>query len=212
MAANDLLSYIKAAREQDVSDQDIKTTLVKSGWSENEVDQAFSSNKGQSINLPTPPVPHFGMWIGFQYVMLFTSLYISALAFAGLAHYMVNQIIPDTLNKPGIFGNANEQLLRVYLAALIVAFPIFSFLFILLKKQELSKPVVKNLIGRKQLIYITLTGTFIIMIIDLIKTIYDLLNGEVTQRSFANFVVTILIAGIIFIYYLFEVREDRKQS
>lgn len=212
MVSSDLIEYIKTAKSQNLSDEQIKETLVRGGWSEVEVMEALRPSESSQVHLPPPPVPHFGMWVGFQYVLLFISLYISSLAFAGLVHYFINQMIPDALDKAKYSYLTQDYLLRWYLAALIVAFPIFAFLFIFLKKQELQKPVVKNIRARKQLIYITLTITFLIMIFDLVKTIYDLLGGEVTPRSLANFVATIIISGSIFTYYLFQVKEDRKRD
>lgn len=210
MASSDLDNYIKTAKGQGIPDDKIKETLVKSGWSEVEVDEALSIKDSTGEHLPPPPVPHFGMWVAFQYVILFVSLYISSLAFAGVAHYTVNKLIPDTLERATYYFSENDYLLRWYLASLIVAFPIFAAMFLILKRQTINKPMIKNIRARKQLIYITLTVTFLIMVIDLIKTIYDFLNGAVTTRSLANFVVTVIISGSIFLYFLFEVREDRK--
>ena len=206
----ELEKYIKAAKEKGISEEIIKSQLIKTGWPEHEVTEALSPQAQNSVNLPPPPVPQFGMWIAFQYVILFITLYASATSLGGILHDAVDRYIPDLLSKTYTLPGFNDTLLKIYLAAIIVTFPVFAILFVTLKKQVLEKPAVRNLRARKQLIYITLVGTFIIMVIHLISTIYGFLNGSATIRSLAHFGVTVLIAGSIFLYFLNEVREDRK--
>lgn len=212
MPNSDLEKYVENARNNGAGDAEIKESLIKAGWAEKDVDLTLVPKASDSSKLPLPPVPHFGMWVGFQYIILFITLYISSLSFAGVVHYAIDRWIPDALEKNRYFNAFSDETLRWYLAALIVAFPIYAFLFLFLKKQELAKPAVKNIRARKQLIYITLIVTFLIMIGDLIKTIYDLLSGQVTARSISNFAATVVISGTIFAYYLLQVKEDRKQS
>lgn len=212
MANPELEKYVKSAREQKVPDEQIRMQLVQSGWAEAEVIEAMVPSSLSVPTLPPPPVPHFGMWVAFQYIILFISLYMSATSFAGILHYAVSKLIPDALDKTSYLGSFYDNyLIRGYLAALIVAFPIFAFLYLLLKKQVLATPAIRNLRARKQLIYITLVGTFLIMFYDVIRTVYDLLSGAVTARSIANFFITVLVAGSIFIYFILEVKGDRKR-
>lgn len=207
----ELDKYIVSSREQKVPDSDIKAQLIKSGWGEAEVDKGLAVSPAGDF-LPPPPVPRFGMWVAFQYIILFISLYISATSFAGILHQIVNDKITDSLDNIGYSYAAtfNDSLVRVYIAALIVAFPIFLVLFLILKRQVLQKPIVKSLKARKVLIYLTLVGTFLIMLGHLIMEIYGLLSGTTTTRSLAHLGVTLLVAGSIFIYFIFEVKEDRK--
>ena len=209
----DLEKYIISAKEQKVPDQEIKTQLVKSGWSESDVNEALAPKPTNNVNLPPPPVPHFGMWVTFQYVILFISLYVSATALGGILHNAVTRFISDPLDETRYYSSGfDDFMLRGYLGAIIVAFPIFAFLFVVLKKQAIEKSGVRNLRARKILIYLTLVGTFIIMIGHLIGTVYGFLGGSVTTRSLAHLGVTFLVAGSIFFYLLNEVREDRKSS
>ena len=211
MASIELEKFISTAKSKNVPDDQIRSTLVKSGWSETEVNQAFSP-QSPGINLPPPPVPHFGMWVSFQYIILFICLYVSATSFGGILHAAVNDYLPDNIdNTYSGYGNYfDDFLLKGYLAGIAVTFPVFAILFLLLKHQLLIKPGVKSLRARKILIYLTLVGTFIIMISHLIMTVYGFLGGNTTLRSLAHLGVTFLVAGSIFVYLLNEVREDRK--
>lgn len=213
MAHPELTKYVANAREQKVSDNAIKDQLIKAGWPEAEVTDAISPKTSSSLLPPPPPLPQFGMWVGFQYVILFISLYVTATALGGILHEAVNQFIPDQLNDLNNYsygGSYDDFLLKCYIAGLLVGFPIFAPLFLYMKSQLAKKPGIKNLRIRKQLIYITLVLTFVIMIGHVITTIYGLLDGKASPNSFGHLGVTFLVAGSIFGYLLMEVKEDRK--
>lgn len=222
MANPDLEKYIQKSREKKVTDEETKAALVKAGWSEEEVISALATRPSVlgSSALPTPPVPRVGMWVGFLYIILFISLYVNTTAFSQMLKIIADDFIIDSLDKryysensyfsyfSHILGGSSAS--TFYLAALIVSFPIFGPLFLYLKKQQLTKPAIKNLHARKLLIYITLVGTFLIMVFDSISTVYGYLNGLATGRSLTHFAITMSVSGSIFLYYLFEVKEDRK--
>lgn len=206
-----LEQYIKVAREQKISDLDIKTQLVKTGWPDSEIDQALNPKTSPSLPMSPPPIPQFGMWVAFQYVIFFIALYVSATSLGGLVHHMVDTYIIDAVNTINRYsGGFNDFMLKGYIAALIVSFPIFAYLFLVLKRLTIKNHAVKNLKARKLLIYITMVGTFIIMLIHLISTIFNFLDGRTTMNSLAHLGVTFIIAGSIFGYLLHEIQEDRK--
>jgi len=107
------------------------------------------------------------MWVAFQYVILFISLYISFTALGFILHDAVDKYIADSAKVRNVYSIISYSLLRWNIAAIIVVYPIFATLFIVLKRQALKNPNIKNLRARKILIYITLVGTFIIMVIKL---------------------------------------------
>ncbi len=211
MSQQDLSDYIKRAREQHASDDTIRSQLLKFGWSPVEVDSALGQKEELGITLPPPPAPHIGMWISFQYVLLFIALYIAATSLGGILNLAADKNITDPLDNINYYSSTfSPNIVRGYMAALLVAYPIFAFLFLRLTSQLLSKPFLRGLRARKILIYLTLVITFIIMISHIIYILYNLLSGSVTGRSAAHLGVTLLIAGSIFGYLLQDVREDRK--
>lgn len=213
MPASSLQSYIADMHSKGATDEQIKAELLKHGWPEKDVNAAFTPIES-SVSVPPPPdVSHFGMWIGFLYIILFISLYVTATAFGGILHYAVDELIQDNLDTTYAAAQyVNQYLMQGYLACLIVGFPIFAFLFLFLKRQAVKNPSVKNLRIRKILIYLTLIGTFLIMLGHIIVTVYGLLGGTVTMRALGHLGVTLFVAGGIFIYFLQDVLGDRKQS
>lgn len=212
MPTANLQSYISEMRTKGVADEQIKAELLKHGWPEKDVNAAITPIQSSSPVPPPPDVSHFGMWIGFLYIILFIALYVTATAFGGILHYAVDELIPDKLDTVNLGYGAGQYLMQGYLACLIVGFPIFAVLFLFLKGQTLKNPAIKNLRIRKILIYLTLIGTFLIMLGHIIITVYGLLGGSVTMRAIGHLGVTLFVAGGIFIYFLQDVLGDRKQS
>lgn len=213
MPNGELTKYISSARSQNINDDTIKAKLIESGWPEKEVSAAFSPPSTSAVNMPLPPpVLHFGMWVAFQYIILFITLYIWATCFGGILHYAVDQNFKDKIDTLSYsYGTLlGLSFMPGYLAGLIVSYPIFAALFLILKKQTLEKPGMKNLKIRKILIYLTLVITFLIMIGHLITTLYGFFSAASTLKSLMHFLVTLLVAGSIFTYFLVEVWEDRK--
>lgn len=208
MAIQEIDQYVLGARNQGFSDEQIKTQLLKAGWDEKDILVALTPKLSTQV-LP-PSVSHFSMWVTFQYVILFISLYVSMIALGGIAHFAVDQLIQDNLRSYADMGSSYT--IKWYLAAIVVSFPIFSILFLTVKRQELVKPAIKNIKSRKLLIYLTLIATFLVIIWKLITTIFNFLDGSLTTRTLAHILVTAGISGSMFFYYILEIKEDRKMA
>jgi len=212
---DDLDSYIEAARSKGIDDEKIKKTLEKQGWQEKEILLHLTPIPPSTIpSPPLPPVPHFSMWIAFEYILQFVALYLSAISFSTLVHFAVDDIFfpNDPLSFSSLFSysSVSKTILRVTLATLLVAYPVFASLFLMVKKQEMKNPNIRNIASRKMLIYLTLIVTFLITIGNIISTVYHFLEGSMTLRSITHLITTLIITGGIFFYYLWEVKEDRK--
>lgn len=210
MASSELRRYIESARAKKMTDEDIKSQLLKTGWNEPEILKVLNLSGDVDTALIPPPVPRIGMWVSFQYVLLFISLYIWTISLGGIAYHATDRLIKDPLDFSGSSTNLENPVMKGYLAAIIVAYPIFVLLFLKLKKLTHDKPYTKSLGSRKGLIYVTLVITFLILISHLIAIIYGVLDGDIKGRSIAHFIITLSIAGSVFFYLLHDVREDRK--
>jgi len=210
--SSSLQSYIDEARKKSATDDQIRDNLIRGGWTEQDVNSALSP-KLSDIPLPTPPVPHIGMWTGFLYIIFFISLYILSTATGNIFHFWVEKVMPQPASITGGFSLwswYSDESIRASIAAIIVSFPIFAILGIMLKKQLVKRPTVRSLRSRKQLIYITLLGTFLIMLSQVISTLYSFLSGSGTWNAIGHLMVTLSIAGTIFLYFISEVKNDSK--
>ena len=218
--AAELKTYIAKAREKKLSDEQIKNSLAAADWQEEQIAEALTQDPDLPVPPPPPSVAHVGMWVGFLYILFFISLYVLATAISGLLNLWVEKAIPTVIDSANsssgdffsLLVNAYDtpSVIRGYIAAIIVSFPIFMALALTLKKQLATQPVVKNLRSRKILIYITLVGTFLILLGNIIATCYDFLSGTVTGNGLGHLGVTFLVVGAIFAYFIGEVKNDRK--
>lgn len=217
MTNPNLTTYISKLRSMNVSDEVIKEQLLKSGWQEAEVLEALApiTTTVQTV-LPPPPVPRFSMWISFQYVLLFVTLWISSTSLGGVWNYAIDKYVPDALAQSTtgydysyLMGN---MLLQGYLAALIIASPFFVTLFIYLNKQVQTNPGIRNIKTRKLLMYFTIVVNFLYMISMLISTVFGYLSATASMRTVPHLLVNLIIPGSICLFLLQEVSEDRKNS
>lgn len=187
----------------------IKLIYMDNYMSSEQVGMPAPTAPGASEPITSPP----SMWFGFLYVILFKTLYVSAIALAGLLNHAVNEFIPDALTKSGFsyyYWNYGDYFLKGYLASIIVAFPILAIVFLILKRKESIEPRIREFRLRIVLIYITLTITFTIMLSNVISVVYKFLGGEATLRALAHLGVTLLISGSIFLYFILDARSKKR--
>ena len=213
MPDKEILNYIQTARSKGASDEAIKKALAQAGWAEADVAAALApAGAGVPVaaGLPAAPSPRshsFGMWMAFEYILFFISLLVFAVALAGIAHNGVDQFFKDAASY-SFFSSGPAM--QYNLAALIVSFPILAIMVLVIQLQILRQPAIKSLRLRKILIYIALIWTFIAMIVRVIRVVFGFLNGTATLNSLMHLAVTLVICGAIFLYFIFQVKEDRK--
>jgi hypothetical protein len=207
-----LTGFIEESRKKGVPDEAIKETLVDSGW-----DKKLVVKSMYDVEAPVPEADfeksdklkrqNITLWDTFTHILMFISLAVFAFALGMILHELVDEFVPNPLYDsrysygPDISG---------YLAALIVSTPIFFSLFIYNYNRTRKYAELKNLLTRKILIYLTLIYTFGHILVKLIMTITQLLEGDISMNFMLHFVVTVTINLIIFIYFLFDVIEARK--
>lgn len=210
---SELEKYIKSARDQRVSDQVIREQLLRAGWQVGDIDLALTPVPSGAAGLPIAPiapVPHFGMWVAFQYILFFITILVCATALAEIFHFFVAKWLPDSLEYSYYFFATNDDILRIYMASLMVSFPIFATLFIVLKRQALKNQQVKNLRTRKILVYATLIITFMVLLTRIINNVYKFLGGVAVAPMLAHAAVTFIVSGSIFIYFILDIMADRR--
>ena len=208
-----LKKYIAAAKEKDLTDQEIHASLVSAGWPEEVVTKALSANNKDLLVPPPPPhiVNNIGMWVGFTYIVFFISLYILLFSVGWLLHDWVETAMPN----PSLYesyDSGDKSYIQGLIAAIVVAYPICMLLAIVLKRQLMTNPQVANLRSRKILIYFTLIITFLIMLGHIIGTVYEFLSGGFSSNAILHLLITASVAGPVFWYFITEVLHDRKTN
>lgn len=98
--------------------------------------------------------------------------------------------------------------IRFAVSSLIIVFPVFILVSWYLNKIYTRETVVRESKIRKWLIYLTLFIASLVIIGDLITVINFFLGGEITARFILKALSVLLVAGVIFGYYLDDVRRE----
>ncbi len=142
----------------------------------------------------------------FLHLLAMVTLYWSAVSFITLCWQYVNYFFPDILNyNYGYTGFAGP--IRFAVSSLIIVFPVFILVSWFLNKIYAKESQVRESKIRKWLIYLTLFIASLVIIGDLIFVINTFLGGEIKARFILKALSVLVVAVIIFGYYLDDVRR-----
>ncbi|MBU2539740.1 hypothetical protein KJ786_01075 [Patescibacteria group bacterium] len=142
----------------------------------------------------------------FLHLLVIVTLYWSAISFVTLIWQFINKFFPDILDYRS--SEYSLSLIRFSVSALVIVFSVFILVSWYLNKIYRRESQVRDSKIRKWLIYLTLFITSLVIIGDLIFIINTFLGGEITIRFILKALSIILVAGVIFGYYLDDVRRD----
>ena len=141
----------------------------------------------------------------FLHLLAIVTLYWSAVSFVTLMWQYVNYFFPDVLTF--YYSGFNESI-RFAVSSLIIVFPLFILVSCFLNRIYKKEYAVRESKIRKWLLYLTLFVTALVIIGDLVTVINTFLGGEITTRFILKALSVLAVAGVIFGYYLDDVRRD----
>ncbi len=214
MAINEeLLNFVRDALARGLSRAEIEDALLQAGWRPDQVKSALDAfAQVDEFPIPVPkPKPYLSAREAFMYLVLFTTLYLTTFNLGRLIFQFINLGFPDAAEFIGYVESA-RQAIRFSVASLIIAFPIFLYLSLLIGRAIRRDPSKRASKVRKWLTYMTLFVAAGVIIGDLTALVYSFLGGELSLR-FALKVVTVgVIAGGIFGYYLWDLRQEEREA
>jgi hypothetical protein len=165
---------------------------------------SIKSYSMDSSNLKTTPKDVF------LHLFNIVTFYLSVIGFIMLYIQYVNALFPDPLNY---YFTEIANGVRVSTSILFIAVPAYLVSSWLLAKDLTISPEKRDLKLRKWLIYFTLFISAITIIIDLIIFVYNFLDGELNTQFFLKVLDVLLVAGMVFGYYMWELkRKERKTN
>jgi hypothetical protein len=210
--ASELQPFVREALTKGISRQQIKEKLLAANWSEDEITNALSLYAEVDFPIPVPRrKPYLSAREAFFYLVLFITLYISAISFGTLLFQFVNRWMPDPL-QTRYYYDVGIGIVRNATASLVIAYPAFLFVNTLLAKAVARDPEKRSSKVKKWLTYITLVIAVGVIIGDLIALVNNVLAGELTLRFFLKVMIVFGIAGLIFGYYLWDLRSEEKEQ
>ncbi|MCA9384192.1 MAG: hypothetical protein KC582_03630 [Candidatus Magasanikbacteria bacterium] len=206
----ELQLFVRESLAKDQSREAIAEALKKGGWPQDEIDSALAAYADVAFPVAVPKrKPYLSAKEAFLYLVLFMTLYISAISLGTILFQFINRAFPDAIYSYGYDGTAS--IIRGALSAMIIAFPVFLGVSSVLRKAILKNPEKRSSKIRKWLTYVTLFGATTTIIVDLITILTSLLGGELTARFFLKALTVLVIAGSIFGYYLWDLRSEEKE-
>lgn len=143
----------------------------------------------------------------FLHLLSIVTLYMSATAFITLMFQYVNRFFPDALLPDYYYYDMSNGPLRFAIATLVVVFPVYIWSAWYLQKGYTKSPELKTAGVRKWLVYLTLFVATFMIIGSLISILNSFLSGELTVRFFLKALSVLLVALMIFAYYLYDIRD-----
>ena len=207
--AYEIDDFIREALSKGGSKADIASALKHEGWPDEEVGAALALFG--DIPLAGIPVPRRKAYTsakeGFWYLLTFVTLYISAINFGNLIFNFIDIAFPDKLQTFDLSSS-----IRFSVSSLIVAFPIYLWTTISNRKLLAKDPSRQCSRVRKWLIYFTLLIASTIIIGDFIGILVALLGGELSLHFILKAATILLIAGMVFGYYRWDLGQDEEKA
>jgi Domain of unknown function (DUF5671) len=214
MAAADaeLVGFVREALMRGASRQDIESALLDAGRPEAQVRAALSGFAEQDFPVPVPrPRPYLSARDAFVYLVLFSTLGLSAYYFAALIFQLIDRTFLDPALHP-VGGFWGGDRIRWSIAVLVVSFPLYLYLTARTASEVATEPSKRASRVRKWLTYMTLFAAALVIIGDLVALIYQFLTGELSVRVALKILTVAIIAGAIFLYYLRSVQGDEAEA
>lgn len=188
---------------------EIEKAMLDAGWTADQAKSAMNAFADVSFSVPVPkPRPYLSAKEAFLYLVLFSTLYLSAYHFGSLLFDFTNRAFPDPADRA--FSYQGDSM-RWSVATLIIAFPVFLYMSRLVGRALAKDPVKRLSPIRRWLTYLTLFIAAGCLIGDLIALVYELLGGELTVRFVLKVLVVGAIAGTVFGYYLRDLRREEAE-
>lgn len=208
-STQELEQFVRDALARGSSRERIESVLVEAGWARDQVSSALAAYAEVEFDVPVPrPRPHLSARDAFVYLVLFTTLYISAYNFGHLLFSLINRAFPDPSDRNQMFASG----IRWSVASILIAFPLFLVMSSRIARSLREQPVKRLSAVRRWLTYLTLFLTAVVLIGDLITLVYQVLGGSLTVRFVLKVLVVGIIAAAIFGYYLWDLRRDEAES
>ena len=149
----------------------------------------------------------------FLHLLAVVTLYVSVVAFIMLWGQYISVLFPDLLKYQDYYSYTNVyDPIRMAMAMLIIVFPVHILISWLVGREFRLDPGKREIRVRKWLWYITLFISAVTIIVDLIILVNNFLRGELSTQFFLKVLVVLAAAGVVFTYYLWDLRHREKQS
>lgn len=189
----------------------VAAALLQAGWSQAQIDGALQQWAAVDFPLPVPrPSASLSAREAFEYLVLFTTLYLSIWHLGHLLFALINVMLPQGGNT--FFSVVDSIRVRFSVSSLIISWPLFVWLSWRIARAVSRQPLKRLSTVRRWLTYLTLFIAAAVLIGDLISLVYALLGGELSLRFALKALVVGALSGSVFGWYLHDLRREEEPA
>ena len=210
--SDDLAAFVQEALSRRLGRQEVHAALAGAGWRDDQIREALRRYAEVDFPIPVPrPRAYVSAREAFLYLVMFSTLYISAFQLGSLLFQLIDGAFPDQIasQRPEQYA---RSAMRWSISGLVVAFPVFLFIAARLARETSRDPVKRSSVIRKWLTYLTLFVAAVVLIGDVTTLVYNALGGELTTRFVLKVLTVAAIAGAAFGYYTWDLRQDEREA
>ena len=214
MAVNEELSrFLKEGLDKGLSREKLEGVLREAGWPPDQVRSALGAYADVTFPIPVPrPRPYLSAREAFIYLVLFSTLYVSAFSLGNLLFALINRAFPDPSMDPAFVMQMSRETIRWAISFLVVTFPVFAVVSWRNDRALRADPS-RRLSGvRRWLTYLTLFVAAGFLVGDVTSVVYNVLSGEVTVRFVLKVLSVGVIAGSVFGYLMLDLRSEEVEQ
>ncbi len=209
MAIKELTEFLKEGLERGLPREQLEEVLLAAGWAPDQVRGAMARFADVKFPIPVPrPKPYVLAREAFVYLVLFSTLYVSAFTLGSLIFQFINRGFPDPAVDPAWALEVSSRRIRWAISLLVVTFPVFASVSWTNERAVRHDPSRRLSKVRQQLTYVTLFVAAAILIGDVTGLVYNLLGGEMTTRFVLKVLTVGAIAGSVFGYCRRDLRRE----
>ena len=211
-ASEELRRFVKDGLTRGVARDQIEEVLCRAGWAVGDVRGAIASYAEVEFPIPVPrPQANLSARDAFTYLLLFSTLFVSAFSLGGLFFNLIDQAFPDSA-APQVALEAARESMRWSVASLLVAFPVFLGMSRWVAGDLAADATRRASKIRRWLTYMTLFVASAVLVGDVTGLVFNVLGGELTARFGLKVLTVAGIAGTAFWYYLSDLRADEREG
>jgi hypothetical protein len=198
----ELIAFLRAAKEEGISDDFVVALLRQNGWPERRIYRAYSAFYADRLGTPLPKRQQAAENArdAFYYLLNFITLGAWTVALGQIFYRLIAYRIPDPASSQ-YYGSLRDDI-AWQVAIVVVAFPVFLYIHSLIARELRKRPDLYESAVRRWLTYLALVIAAIILLFDAAWVIEALIRGELTLRFILESLVLLVLGGGVFVYYL----------
>jgi hypothetical protein len=199
----DLAAFLRAAKDEGISDEFVVALLRQNGWPERRIYRAYSAFYADRLGTPLPKRQQAAENArdAFYYLLNFITLGAWTVALGQIFYRLIAYRIPDPASSSPYYGSLRDDI-AWQVAIVIVAFPVFLYIHSLIARELRKRPDLYDSAVRRWLTYLALVIAAIILLFDAAWVIEAVIRGELTLRFVLDSLVLLVLGGGVFVYYL----------